>query len=102
MTRKGLGTIILAAFLLASCAGTPQTRATTGLAVACVGYASSLRALALMRSAGRLSAAQIATVDRVRVVVSPACLNEPPDNVDAVLAIVERGAYTLLLMKREN
>ncbi len=100
MTRsQGWGAILLAAFLLAACAGTPETRSITTLAVVCKGYNSSVRFLTMEIDNDRLSPAQIVELLRVRAVVKPACDGTAPVTLDEALAIAQDGARRLSMMK---
>lgn len=78
--------VLAVALLLAGCAG---LTASDKLRLTCEGYASSLVVLADLRMAGRLTPANIATVDRARGVATPLCAGAAPANADTALAAVE-------------
>lgn len=58
---------------LSACAGTAETRATDSLAIACDTYATTLDTLAPLKGAGKLSANNIAIVDKANSYVKPVC-----------------------------
>lgn len=95
------GSALVAVALLAACSGNVVADRITALAFACDTYASTLKTLAGLRAAGRLSAAQRATVERVIPVVRPVCTLDAADRPVAALSAVQREVSKLILI-REN
>lgn len=63
--------IVALALILTGCAGTPETRATNALGIACDAYASALLQLAAVKQ--KMSERQIGQVDGVNKVIDPIC-----------------------------
>jgi hypothetical protein len=90
--------LILVAFVLAGCAGTPQVRATNALAIACSTYAVALDQLTPKKAS--LSASTVARVDAANALVKPACASDSKiDPAEAVSTV--QSALTLLRTIRE-
>ena len=82
-------TIILAALLLAGCAGNTAQNATEALVTACTSYAGSLRVLTTMRVQGTLSDKAALVVDKAVNVISPICTAPTaiPDQAGALVIV---------------
>lgn len=88
--------LLTAAGLMLSACSTVQAPEKT-LIASCDTYGTAISRLAAYRAQGRLSDAQIATVDKVRAVAGPICTAETiPDNADAAMATVDQAAANLL------
>lgn len=92
---KRLLLAVATVLLVAACAGTAPTRATVALGIACDSIATSLDQLAPLRSAGRLSAVEVAVVTRVRDTTAPACAKDSLLDPVAAVAMVETSAAQL-------
>jgi len=77
--------------LLVAC----TTPAQDGL-IACNAYDGTLRSLAAYRQADRLSADQIATVDRWRPILNEAC-SQPVSR--ETLALIEQGLFAMIAIE---
>lgn len=97
----GLLAVLLAAMVLAGCAGSAETRATNALAAACDSYATALGQLAERRAAGALSPDAVARVDRINETVDPLCL--PGSSIDPAEAVgVVRSGLSILTSIKES
>jgi PBP1b-binding outer membrane lipoprotein LpoB len=85
--------IAIAALALAACAGSPQTKATNAVAVACDAYQEVLSKAADNKA--RLSSGQIQTIDRVNKVTDAVCLPGSPIDPAASVAVVESAIKTV-------
>lgn len=90
--------LIAGMFLLASCITTTQDTQTKAFLTACSGYATALSSLAGYKAAGKLSGAQVATVDRLRPGLNKACRGSA-DVSAALLAVVQSGLAQLIVIK---
>lgn len=91
-SRTRIAVACCAMALLARCASDtpPAVEPREALLSACETWATTLSGLAGLRSADQLSASQIATVDRMIVIVHPICQSDPPaDGADAAARLVE-------------
>jgi hypothetical protein len=88
--------LLIAAGLMLSACSTVQAPEKT-LIASCDTYGTAISRLAAYRAQGRLSDAQIATVDKVRAVAGPICAADAiPDNADSAIAAVDQAAANLL------
>lgn len=87
-----------AAFLLAGCASSISMQ--ENLQIACRAYAASLSSLAGFRAAGRLTAEQVAAVDRWRPTLNEACSGEVTET-DDLLDLVESGVVSMIFIEQE-
>lgn len=80
--------------VLSGCVGNVQPE--QKLVTACNAYANTLVVLAGYKQAGKLSAAQIASVDQIRAVVNPICSGTTaPADVNSAINTVEQYALQL-------
>lgn len=88
---------ILCLLVVAGCAGTPATRSSNSLAIACDGYAVALATVTPYKSL--MSAEQIAAVDASNAEVDPLCL--PGSLADPALAaqVVQANIAVINLVK---
>src|SRR5690606_35715202 len=91
-------TAAAAAFFMSACTTGPLST-TDSLLLACSGYDATLRTLAGYAAAGRLSADDIATVDRVRPFLNDACDGDMPATGD-LLDRVEAALLEMILIER--
>lgn len=89
--------ILCAALLLGAC--TTQARF-TGIADACDVYAASLESLAALNTAGKLSLAQIATVDLVRIGANAVCSGAAPATDYAAFQKVTGATLAILQIQK--
>lgn len=85
--------IIALPLALAACAGTPQTKATNAVAIACDAYAEVLSKAAANKS--KLSSGQIHTIDKVNKATDAICLPDSPIDPAASVAVVESAIKTV-------
>ena len=99
MRGAALGLLLL----LGACNAWPSDRAplTTDdrLRIACDSYAGTLRALAVQRQLGHLSAEQIQSVDQAIAMLSPTCTGAPGATVS--LATLEAQLILLIEAKEQ-
>ncbi len=96
-----IGSTLIAVALLSACSGNVVADRITALAFACDTYASTLNMLADLRTAGRLTVAQRATVNSIVPVVRPVCSLEAADRPVAALSAVQREVSKLVLMREK-
>ena len=84
------------ALFLAACAGTPETRATNAVAIACDGYAVALSELASFKS--RLTPEHVAAVNKANGYVDAVCLPGAPVTAGG-LETVRQATALLALVK---
>jgi hypothetical protein len=85
--------IIPVCALMVACAGSPQTKATNAVAVACDAYQEVLSKAADNKA--KLSSGQIQTIDRVNKVTDAVCLPGSPIDPAASVAVVESAIKTV-------
>ena len=95
---KTLITVTLALFL-ASCAGTPQTRADVALAIACDSYATVLDQITPHKA--KLSAVAISRIDKTNRALKPACGSDAAMDPSDAVRIVENGIGFLKTVKED-
>lgn len=86
-------TLVLPA--LVACAGSVQTKATTSVAIACDTYGALLDQAAGLRKAGKLSAGQIETIDRLNRAVDVPCMPGSPIDPAAAVGVVQSAIATV-------
>lgn len=96
---KKLIPVALLVLVVSACAGTPETRATNGLAIACDTYATVLDELTPYREAGELSPANINRVDSANAMVDPVCLPGSIVDPNSAIALVRNGINLLTAIK---
>lgn len=82
---------------ISGCAGTDQTKAVTSLAIACDSYATMLDQLTPQKP--KMSKENVARVNAVNEVVTPACKKDSPFDPAAVVSTVENGLKILSAIK---
>lgn len=90
---------VILLFALGACAGTPETRTTTTLAIACDTYATALNQLTPLRAAGKLSAEQVARVDATNAAVDLTCASGSDLDPAAAVGRVRNGIAILESLK---
>lgn len=83
------------ALALAACAGSTETRAVNTVAIACGTYAQALTQATGLKAAGKLSAGQIATIDRLNRATDAICLPDSPIDPAAAVGVVESAITTI-------
>ena len=68
------------------------------LLASCSAYSTALSSLAGYRRAGKLSDAQVASVERLRPVLNKACRDDSPDP-DTSFRVVEAGLIELITIR---
>ncbi len=100
---------------LAGCAGTTTNVAAPevvqqiqALDQKCIVYGTALRSLAILRAQDRLSEAQVAMVEDVRVLADPICASNTafdPDNIfgwQDALRTIEAALFEMAFIQEEN
>lgn len=95
--RKLLYIPLVLLLAVSACKGTDQTKAVTSLAIACNSYATMLDQLTPKKPT--MSKENVARIDAVNQVVSPACKKDSPFDPAAVVATVENGLQILSVLK---
>lgn len=85
--------IIAMPLALVACAGTPQTRATNTVAIACASYAKALDKAADNKS--KLSAGQIETINKTNKATDVICMPDSPIDPAAAVAVVQSAIKTV-------
>lgn len=98
-----LAIVLAAGVLLASCQdlGHKEINRDTilALATACEAYTGALRVVTPLRREGKLTADQVAAVDRTIIATNVTCSDEPPVDAGSALLRVTQAINTLLLMQ---
>lgn len=91
--------VILAVLALSACAGSPETRGTNALAIACDTHATLLDQIVPLRKAGKISASNVARVDASITVVRPVCSKDAVVDPATAIGIVNSGIELLKSVK---
>lgn len=93
--------VVLTVALLAGCAATPGASPSpqSVFAGTCTAYTGALVAITPLRTAGKLSAAQIATVNTVNATVTPLCEGPLPTNPTQEMTSLTNGLAALAAIK---
>jgi hypothetical protein len=78
---------------LVACAGSPQTRATNSVAIACSTYAKALDKAADNKA--RLSPGQVETINKTNKVTDVICLPDSPIDPAAAVSVVQSAIKTV-------
>jgi hypothetical protein len=89
--------IVLIGLFVQSCAGTPQTRATSGLAIACDTYASILDQITPRKAS--LSVDMVKRIDAANRIVAPACKSDSVIDPAQAVTIVQNGIGLLTVIE---
>jgi hypothetical protein len=93
-------TIAIIAFLaLAACAGTPETRATNALAIACDSYATTLDQINPLIAQRKLSTANVERVVAANKLTNPVCKTDSVVDPEGAIGIVNQGIGLLTAVK---
>ena len=79
--------------LLVACAGSPQTRATNSVAIACSTYAKALDKAADNKA--RLSPGQVETINKTNKVTDVICMPDSPIDPAAAVSVVQSAIKTV-------
>lgn len=90
---KRLLIVSVLSVVLVACAGTPQTKATNTVAIACSAYAKALDKAADNKA--KLSGIQIATIDKTNKVTDVICLPDSPIDPAAAVSVVQSAIQTV-------
>lgn len=95
MIQKYLGLPLcgMAMLGLVACAGTPQTRATNTVAIACASYAKALDKAADNKS--KLTVRQIETINKTNKVTDAICMPDSPIDPAAAVSVVQSAIKTI-------
>lgn len=103
MLRKVLNRLILALLplMLAACATVPGTGPSpqSVFAGTCTAYTGALTAVTPLKASGKLSPAQIATVNTVNATVSPLCEGPLPSNPTQEMTSLTNALAALAAIK---
>lgn len=90
---KRLLIVSVLSVVLVACAGSPQTKATNTVAIACATYAKALDKAADNKA--KLSPSQIATIDKTNKVTDVICLPDSPIDPAAAVSVVQSAIKTV-------
>ena len=78
--------------------GATSSQVDTQYAQACIAYGAAFNAALQLRTAGKLTAAQIAAVNTVDQTVTPICTGPLPANPQAAIVQITAASTTLVVM----
>jgi hypothetical protein len=91
--------LVIGLLVLASCAGSPETRATNALAISCDAHAAALEQVAPLIRDRKLSASNVARVKASTDLVRPLCSKDAVVDPDQAVGIVRSGIELLNSVK---